>query len=79
LTGRGLNGEGQTIGIADTGLDIYHCFFYDDSKDVPYQRNRMDNNPDTGHRKIAAYWAYMDKIDSAGGHGTHVVSSSQKL
>jgi hypothetical protein len=31
----GLNGYGQVVGIADTGLDDLHCFFYDDSGEYP--------------------------------------------
>eukprot|EP01080_Neovahlkampfia_damariscottae_P011694 gene11694-4928_t len=69
---RGINGAGQIVGIGDTGLDTYHCFFYDDKNDVPYQRLKDDQSVVSKHRKINAFWNYMDKTDSLNGHGTHV-------
>jgi subtilisin family serine protease len=30
----GLSGSGQIIGIADTGLDVYSCYFYDSTCDA---------------------------------------------
>jgi subtilisin family serine protease len=68
---RGITGEGQIVGIGDTGLDTYHCFFYDEKNAVPYQRTQGQNVV-SKHRKINAFWEYMDKTDSMNGHGTHV-------
>jgi len=71
---RGLNGEGQLIGVGDTGLDYYHCFFYDSANPVPQSQRERRNNPPqpSKHRKIAAFWELQDKIDTTDGHGTHV-------
>jgi hypothetical protein len=33
---KGLRGEGQLIQVADSGLDVNHCFFRDDSGNVPF-------------------------------------------
>ena len=42
---KGLHGEGQVIGVLDSGpLDIGHCFFEDPA----------GNNPGPGHRKVRA-------------------------
>ena len=69
LWSRNINGEGQIVGVGDTGLDYYHCFFYDDKNDVPFQRNKRQSIPTPKHRKIAGYWTYMDGKDSPKGHG----------
>ena len=45
---RGLHGEGQIVGIIDSGAaDLEHCFFADDSG-IP----RPGPNPDPRHRKV---------------------------
>lgn len=61
-----LLGEGQIVGVADTGLDIEHCFFNDPNSE----------GPGPFHRKIMAYQinAVGDDLDS-NGHGTHVVGT----
>jgi len=72
---RGLTGKGQLIGVGDTGIDVKHCMFYDPENEVPFfQWNGSNTPPKSNHRKIAAYWSYMDGVDSEGlfGHGTHV-------
>jgi subtilisin family serine protease len=62
----GLLGDGQIIGIADTGLDIMNSYFYDanNSKPGPY------------HRKVIYYnhTVQGDTTDCSKGHGTHVNS-----
>ena len=67
---RGLHGEGQTIGIGDTGIDHDNCFFRDPMVPVPIGR------VDPRHRKIVAYWPDSDSGDALGGHGTHVAGSA---
>ena len=67
---RGLHGEGQTIGIGDTGIDHDNCFFRDAMVPVPIGR------VDPRHRKIVAYWPDSDSGDALGGHGTHVAGSA---
>lgn len=32
----GMRGEGQVVGVADTGLDILSCFFVDSNSEVPF-------------------------------------------
>ena len=61
----GLRGEGQLVGVGDSGLDLSSCWLRDPAGRPP--------GPD--HRKVHAYnSAYGDDIDG-NGHGTHVVSS----
>ncbi|CAM9226760.1 unnamed protein product, partial [Ectocarpus fasciculatus] len=65
-----LTGEGQVIGISDTGIDMQSCFFKDDSASFIYD----SLNP--AHRKILYYHTqFGDRMDSAAGHGTHVAGS----
>ncbi|HAK60875.1 MAG TPA: hypothetical protein DCO77_10905 [Nitrospiraceae bacterium] len=61
----GLHGEGQIIGIADTGLDYDMPWFYDPSN--PIGRD---------HRKVVGYDpTYGDDYDDNNGHGTHVAGT----
>lgn len=39
----GLDGEGQVIGISDTGLDTDNCYFWDATGDVPKDGVRPEN------------------------------------
>ncbi|MBN1424682.1 S8 family serine peptidase [Candidatus Fermentibacteria bacterium] len=64
---RGLHGEGQIIGIMDSGLDYNSCFFRDPEGD----------SFGANHRKVQAYRltggaAYDGCAD---GHGTHVTGT----
>ena len=70
----GITGQGQVIGVGDTGVDYYHCFFYDENNEPPFQTTLAGASATTtsAHRKFKSFWAYMDKIDSEQGHGTHV-------
>jgi len=62
-----LHGEGQMIGVMDSGLDFNSCFFRDPEGDS------FGNN----HRKVQAYrltgGAAYDGCDV--GHGTHVIGT----
>jgi hypothetical protein len=84
LWDHGLTGEGEVIGVADTGLDVNSCFFHDSEHPVVF---RLESVPALGapvpvfqsekHRKIREYFAYADGregVDS--GHGTHVCGSA---
>ena len=72
----GIYGEGQIIGLSDTGIDHDHCFFRDSSN-----VNIFDEN----HRKIVSYNTITfqfnnqkittDFKDDVSGHGTHVAGS----
>jgi M6 family metalloprotease-like protein len=58
---RNLHGEGQIIGMIDSGpLDIAHCFFQDPA----------DNTPRLAHRKVLDIRNASG--DTAGGHATFV-------
>ncbi|HMA47563.1 MAG TPA: S8 family serine peptidase, partial [Frankiaceae bacterium] len=63
----GLHGEGQIVGIGDTGLDYDMPWFYDPSG-VP---------PGPNHRKVIGYdTTYGDDYDAnEPGHGTHVAGT----
>lgn len=74
-TAIGLNGTGQLLAISDTGVETRTCFFFDPNHAVP-TITQQTLPPDTGHRKIRAYWSgvagdFRD-LPSNGGHGTHV-------
>jgi len=63
---KGLRGENQIIGCADSGLDYGHCLFADYSN---------GNQPGPTHRKVLRYQVFADGQDYPNGHGTHVVGS----
>jgi hypothetical protein len=47
LAARGIDGRGEVAGVADSGLDVDHCFFRDDARGVRY------DGVDPEHRKVA--------------------------
>eukprot|EP00960_Hanusia_phi_P012796 373680-Hanusia_phi.AAC.6 len=68
---RGINGSGEVVHLADSGIDVDHCFFRDS------QRTLVFNKVDREHRKLLVYWTgkHGDAFDSIGGHGTHVAGT----
>ena len=64
---KGIRGEGQTVGIGDTGLDY----------DMPWFSDTSDAQIGPTHRKIAGYdTTYGDDYDAENpGHGTHVTGT----
>jgi subtilisin family serine protease len=81
---RGITGVGQTVGIADTGVDFDSCFFHDPEQSVAYCADGGDGSApgcaNAQHRKITSYRAWEETFegnvpDYAGGHGTHVAGS----
>lgn len=54
FTKAGITGKEQIIAYADSGLDVYSCFFHDENNKVPYIKNRLQNQTSL-HRKIHAY------------------------
>eukprot|EP00928_Gymnodinium_smaydae_P089832 TRINITY_DN7372_c0_g2_i1.p1 TRINITY_DN7372_c0_g2~~TRINITY_DN7372_c0_g2_i1.p1 ORF type:complete len:937 (+),score=176.38 TRINITY_DN7372_c0_g2_i1:237-3047(+) len=63
LHSRGLCGTGQTVGIADTGVDTGSCFFGGSSSST-------SSGP-----KVAGYFHFLgDRGDAQPGHGTHVAA-----
>ncbi|OAO13468.1 serine protease family S08A [Blastocystis sp. ATCC 50177/Nand II] len=66
-----LHGSGVLIGVADTGLDVYHAFFYDSEQAIRYSTL----NPNLNHRKVVLYYDYQDRSEyQVGGHGSHICS-----
>ena len=74
-----LLGTGQVVGVADTGIDMSHCFFRQDGED-PREFFSWSSNPPApplrnfNFRKVVQYVAYADDNDFDG-HGTHVCGS----
>lgn len=58
----GLHGEGEIVGVGDTGIDYDMCFFRDPSG-APIGPT---------HRKVVGYASYTDDYDGDMGHGSHV-------
>jgi hypothetical protein len=74
----GINGTGQIVGIADSGLDTASCFFSDSSHSSAVARSEL-NSPkvDYSQSKVIQYISYVDSQDtSTVSHGTHVVGSA---
>lgn len=80
---RGIRGEGQVIGIIDTGLDVDDCRFVDSAAGLPAvnQDQGIEINPD--HRKVLAVdfhwegdWPPRSGDWDSHGHGTHVAGSA---
>eukprot|EP00606_Chrysophyceae_sp_TOSAG23-5_P000799 GSChrysophyteH2.ASY1.ANO1.531.1 assembled CDS len=63
----GLDGTGQTIGVADTGLDMSSCYFKDPINGPP----KFTATCDLTQRKVIQYVTFGDNTDDGGGHGTH--------
>lgn len=53
-----LTGKDILIGIGDSGLDVYHCMFYDKNNEVVFDAINMN------HRKVVEYFPYYDEEDS---------------
>jgi hypothetical protein len=73
-----LIGEGQVVGVADSGLDDKSCFFWDNSNyySSPYTtRNSGGSTLEAMRRKVVQYTSYADDYDNAAGHGTHVTGT----
>ena len=84
LFDHGLRGEGQVVGIMDTGIDIDHCAFRDDAIELPALNGSNGVAVDPDHRKVLAvdfYWSPRDWPNPGPfdwddhGHGSHVAGS----
>lgn len=62
---QGLRGQGQIVGIGDTGLD-YDMPWFHDPGDIPIG---------PAHRKVVGYAPLTDDYDGNFGHGTHVAGT----
>jgi hypothetical protein len=68
---RGISGQNQIIGIADTGIDMNLCFFSDSEHSKPF------NTVNRQHRKVISYrhdGSWGNTIDEEG-HGSHTTGS----
>lgn len=66
---KGIYGQNQIIGIADTGIDYDHAMFRHAENEV--------GEPGEDHRKVVSYHEYADHKDTDySGHGTHVTGSA---
>jgi len=79
----GLRGEGQVIGIMDTGLDVDDCRFDDPVVGLPALNQADGIEVNLDHRKVLAvdfYWEADWPPHPTGwddhGHGTHVAGSA---
>ena len=63
-----LTGDGETVAVGDSGVDVNSCFF--DDADVPVVADTLLPT----HRKIASYRVFPggDGGDDDSGHGSHV-------
>lgn len=84
LYDQGITGNGQVVGILDSGADQASCFLRDDANGfigaVPHtQPNLGASSTNLGYRKVVQY-IYLnpggDSSDTAKGHGTHVVGTA---
>ncbi len=59
-------GEGQVVGVADSGLDDKSCFFFDNSGQYssPYSARQgyTSNTAEDKRRKVVLYVAYADQV-----------------
>ncbi|KAK9815904.1 hypothetical protein WJX72_011677 [[Myrmecia] bisecta] len=74
----GLQGQGQIVGMGDTGLDMTQCMFID--ANVPFTTTSKDAGgslifDSTSHRKLRFYREFVDGADG-NGHGTHCGGSA---
>ncbi len=83
---QGLHGEGQVIGVLDTGIDPDMCFFRDEAVGLPATNECNGGTAvNTSHRKILAV-DFLWSNDCDGGvsnfewdsqdHGTHVAGTA---
>lgn len=71
----GIKGQGQIVGIGDTGLDWKSCFFKSSKDPIPSTLTKGQNHKFPNNDKIVQYYAYADTGYNAefngGDHGTH--------
>ncbi len=72
----GIYGQGQIVGISDTGLDYDNAFFRDPTEAVNFNAAGTTYTGSTNHRKIVGYQTLADDYDlDSSGHGTHTSGS----
>lgn len=85
----GLGGEGELVGIGDTGVDHDSCYFHDEGRLQPICRESPESGAcrysasgrppiDLAHRKIVSYrfvTSFSDRDLANDGHGTLVAGA----
>ena len=67
----GLDGTGQVVGVADSGIDVDNCYFYDSIQSTPKTSIGSVTGPvNSRARKVVQYVAFGDDSDYSGGHGS---------
>lgn len=76
-------GNGQIIGLADTGINLNHCFMYNFiQQSQPIVASSFAGNAITGnvtsissHPRIVQYYSYNhNNVDDGGAHGTFIAT-----
>jgi hypothetical protein len=79
FTDAGILGAGEVVGVADSGLDDYSCYFWDNSNSYgskgTTRSNYLGPTVERNRRKVIQYVAYADGSDTEAGHGSHVVGT----
>jgi hypothetical protein len=71
-TDAGIDGNGQIVGVADTGVDELSCFFRNSDSSLVTRSSYLNPTFDLSKRKVIQYINYCDDRDTSYGHGTHV-------
>lgn len=67
----GLDGSGQVVALADSGIDIDNCYFYDSKQSTPKSPTGSLTGPVNAlARKVIQYVAFADDDDYSSGHGS---------
>lgn len=78
-----VQGQNMIVGMGDTGVDVFQCFFVDSSFPATAFSSGLLIEPvtkvpyfdSTTHRKVRYYRALVDNVDQ-NGHGTHCAGSA---
>ena len=70
-TAQRLHGEGEILGMSDTGLNTDVCYFYDAALPIVPQ-----NVPIVGHRKLLLYDTEYGDYNDVQGHGSFCASAA---
>lgn len=74
--GQALTGDGELVGVIDSGLDWDSCYMYDPQTLKPFVSRSSAVPPPASatHRKIVSYWSFLDVSTfwDNGEHGSHV-------
>jgi len=62
----GIDGKGQCVAIADTGIDTMSPWLFD------HMKSHAIDSDNLNHRKIKFYMPYGDYADNESGHGTFI-------